>query len=117
MQPELSEIRAESNVKTFSLAARKRWIHEGAVEVCRLPLGLQKEVAKNVTAATRTYDIKTDWSLSDFLAFAKEGIQHYNGSSTAPLWTPLERKSIEWLDENVGGWGDRRATNRLAHTS
>lgn len=112
MQAELSEILAESNVKTFSLAARKRWLNEGVVDVCRLTLCLQKEVAKNVTAATRTYDIKTDWSLTDFLAFAKEGIQHYNGSSTAPLWTPLERKSIEWLDENVAGWRDTSATNR-----
>jgi len=112
LQVELSEIIAESGVKTFSLAARKRWINEGVVDVCRLTRCLTKEVTRDISAALQFYGIVSSWAMSDFLQFAKEGIRHYNGSSTAPLWTMLERKSVEWLDENVTGWRDTSATNQ-----
>lgn len=104
MQAELSELIAESSTRTFSTDQRKRWLNQGVVQVCRATFCLEKKATKNVTAATREYDLVTDWSLTDFLAFAPAGIVHYNGSATAPVYTTLEEKKLEWLDENMPGW-------------
>lgn len=113
LQEELSEVIGESGTRTFTTAQRKRWLNEGVIEVCRRALPLKKKVTKNVVAATRTYHIVNDWSLTDFLAFAPEGIV-YDGTvcGMPDRWDKLQRKTIEWLDENVNGWRDVTSDNQ-----
>lgn len=113
MQEELSEVLAESGVKTFTAVARKRWLNEGVVEVCRRALCLKKKSLQPVTAGVNVNSLFAtgDWQLTDFIEFATEGII-YNDGVAEPnrIWTPMERKTVEWLDENIPGW-------RMTHSS
>lgn len=105
LQQELSEVLAESSTRTFTTTQRKRWINRGVVEVCRLTRCLRKEVTKNIVAGDNTYDLVADWSLTDFIEFAPEGIVVKDSAAEpSTRYTPLERRTVEWLDENVPGW-------------
>jgi len=106
MKQELSEILAESGTRTFTPAQRERWLNLGVIDVCRKTLALKKKVTKNVSAATRIYKIQTDWTLTDFIGFSKEGIIYDDNNAVANSrkFLKLKRKTIEWLDENVSGW-------------
>lgn len=111
MQEELSEVIAESGVKTFTTVARKRWLNEGVVEVCRRTLCLKKKVTKNIVAGDNEYDLVVDWALTDFIEFSQEGIVSTDGvAEPNTIWTALDRKTTEWLDENIVGW-------RMTHSS
>lgn len=106
LQQELSEALAESSTKTFSLARRKKWLNDGVVDVCQRTLCLEKTATKNVLAATRIYKIKTDWGLSDFIEFSKQGLLYddNNADPNARKFIQLHRKTVEWLDETVPFW-------------
>lgn len=105
-QSELSEMLAESGTRTFSTVQRKKWLNDGVVDVCRKTLCLSKAVTKNVSAATRIYKIRTDWTLTDFIEFTKEGLLYDDNNATANSrkFLKLTRKTIEWFDENISGW-------------
>lgn len=126
MQTELSEVLAESGVRTFTTAQRKFWLNRGVVDVCRKTLCLKKVVTKNVVAAQRVYFISAggaasnDWVLNDYLDFAEEGLLYddNNASANSRRIDPLERKTVEWLDDNVPGWrviGTSNQSDSLAY--
>lgn len=114
MKQELSEVLAESGTRTYTTAQRERWLNRGVIDVCRKTLCLQKTVTKNVTAATRIYKLRTDWSLTDFIEFAKQGIIYDDNNATANSrkFLPLRRRTVDWFDENIHGWRITGTANR-----
>lgn len=114
MKAELSEVLAESGTRTYTTAQRERWLNLGVIDVCRKTLALKKNVTKNVVAITRIYKIHTDWALTDFIQFSKEGVLYddRNVTENSRKYLRLERKTIEWLDESVSGWRITGTNNR-----
>ncbi len=105
MQEELSEVLAESSTRTFTLTQRRRWINRGVVEVCRLTRCLVREATADLVAGDNDYHIMNDWNLTGFMEFAKEGIVVRDAAAPpATLFVPLERRTVEWLDEVHPGW-------------